>query len=153
MINWAEEASAWRPSSNWGRIGRNDAIYRVEGEKLCRVWGRARAAGQPRVIASGDHVAKDDLDEAKGTQRLRRAERPWRRAWHLARHAEPTRMATVVDSGRRVALTHLRATYAGNASGGLASVGDLAKSKTKKEKDQGRSTARVHYAARLSSLR
>ncbi len=59
-------------------------------------------------------------------------------------------MCAVVDSQRaRSATLHLRATPAGNASGGLASVGDLAKSKTKRK---GRPSTAVHLALLLIGL-
>ncbi len=57
MIN-AREASAWRPSSNWRRIGRNDAIQAEKSqEKLLSSLRSIRAMWQPRVIAR-HHVAR-----------------------------------------------------------------------------------------------
>ncbi len=53
---------------------------------------------------------------------------------HLARHARPTRMATIADSQRAWRDTApTGSAHKGNASS-LASVGDLAKSKTKRQR-------------------
>ncbi len=41
--------------------------YRVEEPEEALSSLSGKTTGQPRVIASGDHVAEDDLDEAKET--------------------------------------------------------------------------------------
>ncbi len=65
MINWAER------SKREDRQATEDVLdamtqYRVEPrEALSESEGRARATGQPRVIASGDHVARGRLGRSK----------------------------------------------------------------------------------------
>ncbi len=107
---------------------------RSQEKLLSKSEGRARATGQPRVIASGDHV-EGRLERSKGGRRSQGELS--REDVHdiLQGAARPTRMARSCRlTAERVALTHLRQRPQGQCVWRFSvRDGDLAKSKTKRK--------------------
>ncbi len=135
-INWAEKQA---PEDRQATED-VDAMtqYGVEEPEKLSELRTSRATGQPRVIASGDHVARGRLGRSQGDpQRLKRAMETCMTSCKACKTY--TKMAAVVDSQRSA----WRDAPTGNARNrlGLASVGDLAKSKTKKRQGRRRTAS------------
>ncbi len=141
MINWAEKQAPEDRQTARTYWTRNDTIRGWGAREALSSRGRARATGQPKVIASGDHVARGRLGrsqeaaETKGELSREDVHNDISQGMQDYLH---TRMArSCVDSQRSVARRTLRAAPARQSSGGF-SVRRRPTGKIKTKKRQGR---------------
>ncbi len=77
--------------------------YRVEGKRsFCRESEDGKTTGQPRVIASGDHVARGPTWTAQEPQRHKAETETVNVRRHLAKACKPSTVITVATHSGRI---------------------------------------------------